>query len=191
MHQKHSKHHLTTGPTSQLPFPQDPSASNDLSEEAHPVLPLCTPVSLHLRIKFSLDRLQELAVQAKTTLWWCIQHTPYVTNLSVNRDRCWQMPTPQKKQNGMKGDGKQATEIGLKGSWLSKPLKLIRVLVFKVFPNRHELGLNSLLAGSLWSNIIAEFLIKTTLDNPLTKRVCMYYCPWELDMMTVRFPTFF
>lgn len=47
--------------------------------------PPFTPVSLHLRISFSFDRLWELAVQAKKTLRWRIQHKPYVTSVSTNR----------------------------------------------------------------------------------------------------------
>lgn len=198
-HQKHSQHRVRTVPISQLPIPQIPSSNNDLTKEAHPGLPLCTPVSSHLRIRFSFDRLRELAVQAKTTLWRWIQHKPYVTNLSANRgtERHWQMPASTKKQSRTKGYRKQGTEIGLKCSCLSKLLTDQCSYIWSI-SKWTWIRLNSILAGTLWTNIHSRvfnwnYIVCSSSQTRMyiTLFINNIYCPWDLQMMIEKFPPFF
>lgn len=106
--QAHFPHIL---PPNHNSFSPVPSPSNNLGVgrwrwgKTHPVLPLCTPVNLHLRIRFSFDRLWGLAVQTKKTLWPRSQHRSYVTNLSANRGKegHWQIPAPKETNRSKRG----------------------------------------------------------------------------------------
>ena len=130
-----------TVPISKLPSPQIPSPNNALSTETHPVLPLCTPVSLHLRTRVSFDRLRTCCPGKENFMTMNPTQTLCNQPVSKQRDRgTLTNAYPQKKQSKTKRDGGQGIETCLKRSCFSRPSKLIKVIVLKVFLKGQEYG---------------------------------------------------